>query len=312
MARLLQKAQWRRRRRVMGRAWNLSSSRGFSSKVGELSGAHLRRVLRALGGRRTRGEGCSVPGVAGDLGSLYLLYRYIFKYVIKLRQPPPHATNGEHETFTNSDPIRMTDLTLNGGGHTLRMGDAAPDFEARSTRGPVSLAAFRGRWVVFFSHPADFTPVCTTEFVALAKAYDRFQALNCELLGLSVDSLYSHLAWRRAIHELFGVEIPFPVVEDPSMAIGRAYGMITEDATNSSGLRASYFIDPEGVIRAITHYPLTIGRSVDEMVRMVAALQATHSGERLAPADWEPRQPLLLPADEKAQSTPDWFCRREA
>lgn len=195
---------------------------------------------------------------------------------------------------------------------TLRMGDAAPDFEARSTKGPIRLSDFRGRWLVFFSHPADFTPVCTTEFVALAKAYDRFDALGCALLGLSVDSLYAHLGWTRAIRDLFSVEVPFPVIEDPSMQVGRAYGMIDEGAQSSAGVRAAYFIDPEGIVRATTHYPLNIGRSIDEMVRMVAALQASYSGEKLAPADWQPGEPLLLPANEKDQSEPDWFCRCQA
>lgn len=192
------------------------------------------------------------------------------------------------------------------------MGDLAPDFEARSTKGMIRLSDYRGQWVVFFSHPADFTPVCTTEFVALAKANDRFAALDCALVGLSVDSLYSHLAWTQAIRQLFSIEIPFPVVEDPSMLLGRAYGMIDEAAENSAGVRATYFIDPEGMIRAITHYPLSIGRSVDEMVRMVAALQASYSGERLAPAGWQPGEKLLLPIDETAPKDIDWFCRREA
>lgn len=205
----------------------------------------------------------------------------------------------------------MNDVSIHLSARTLRMGDAAPDFEARSTQGPIRLSNFKGRWLVFFSHPADFTPVCTTEFVALAKSHDQFAALDCTLLGLSVDSLYSHLAWTRAIRELFAVEIPFPVIEDPSMLVGRAYGMIDEAAENSAGMRATYFIDPEGIIRAITHYPLTIGRSVDEMVRMVAALQATYSSDKLAPADWQPTEPLLLPANEKAQNEADWFCRSE-
>jgi peroxiredoxin (alkyl hydroperoxide reductase subunit C) len=157
----------------------------------------------------------------------------------------------------------------NDGSRTLRMGDVAPDFEARSRRGPIR------RWLVLFSHPADFTPVCTSEFISFAKAYDQFVALDCALLGLSVNSLYSHLAWMRAIRDLFDVEVPIPVIEDPSMVAGRTYGMIDEGATSSAGVRATYFIDPEGVIRAITHYPLTIGRSVNEILRIVAALQAT-------------------------------------
>jgi peroxiredoxin 2/4 len=205
----------------------------------------------------------------------------------------------------------MSDLDSIDRSRMLRMGDVAPDFEARSTRGPISLSGFRGRWLVFFSHPADFSPVCTTEFVSLAKSYDRFVALECALLGLSVDSLYSHLAWIRAIRDVFDIEVPFPVVEDPSMVVGRTYGMIDERATNSAGVRATYFIDPEGVIRAITYYPLTIGRSVEEMLRMVAALQATYSGARLAPADWRQKQPLLLPLDEKVQQEANWFCRSE-
>lgn len=191
----------------------------------------------------------------------------------------------------------------------LRLGDPAPDFEARSTTGPLRLSALRGKWVLLFSHPADFTPVCTSEFVALAKAQHRFAALGGMLVGLSVDSLYSHLAWLKAIRDLFGVEVGFPVIEDPSMAIGRAFGMIAEDARDSSGVRATYFIDPDGVIRAITHYPMNVGRSIEEMLRMLAALQAAHSGERLAPEGWQPGEPLLLlPADDTESN--DWFCRR--
>lgn len=203
----------------------------------------------------------------------------------------------------------MTDETHQHLARVLRMGDVAPDFEARSTHGILRLSDYRGRWLIFFSHPADFTPVCTTEFVSLAKKHDQFTAMNCAVLGLSVDSLYSHLAWTRAIRELFGVEIPFPIIEDPSMQIGYAYGMINEHSANSADMRAMYFIDPNGIVRAITHYPLTIGRSISEMIRMVAALQASYSGERLAPADWQPEQPLLLPADEQSSDNIDWFCR---
>ncbi len=202
-----------------------------------------------------------------------------------------------------------TNELLTGRAPALRMGDKAPDFEARTTKGALRFSSLHGRWVLFFSHPADFTPVCTSEFVALAKAHEQFTALNCALLGLSVDSLYSHQAWLRAIYEFSGVTIPFAVVEDPSMVIGRAYGMLDEGAIDSSAVRATYFIDPDGIIRAITQYPMNVGRSVDEMLRMLAALQATADGNRLAPAGWMPGSAMLLPpCDEIAEGT-DWFCR---
>jgi len=196
----------------------------------------------------------------------------------------------------------------------LRLGDTAPDFEARTTLGHVRLSDYRGRWLVFFSHPADFTPVCTSEFVGIAKAADSFAACDCALLGLSVDSLYSHLAWVRAIRQTFSVTIPFPIVEDPSLAIGRAYGMIEPQSSDSATVRATYFIDPEGVIRAMTWYPLNVGRSVDEMLRMVAALQRTAGDDVLAPEGWRPGDDLLMapPQDQHAVLAGDdehWFCQ---
>jgi peroxiredoxin 2/4 len=178
---------------------------------------------------------------------------------------------------------------------SLRIGDTAPDFQARTTLGEMRLSDLRGRWLVFFSHPADFTPVCTSEFVGLARAADRFGAMDCGLLGLSVDSLYSHLAWVEAIERNFGVTIPFAIVEDPSMAIGRAYGMLDANAADSSGVRMTYFISPEGVIRATTSYPMDVGRSVDEMVRMVAALQRAAGDDVLTPEGWQPGDEVLLP-----------------
>lgn len=195
----------------------------------------------------------------------------------------------------------------------LRIGDIAPDFRARTTMGELALSDYHGKWVIFFSHPADFTPVCTTEFVGLAKAADRFAALDCALLGLSVDSLFSHLAWLRAIRDAFGVTINFPVIEDPSMAIGRAYGMIDADTQNSAAIRSTFFIDPAGVIRAITCYPHNVGRSVPEMLRMLAALQRASDDQVLTPEGWQPGDDVLLPPDVSLASSdaaPDWFCKR--
>ncbi len=195
----------------------------------------------------------------------------------------------------------------------LRIGDVAPDFVARTTQGEVRLAGYRKRWLLFFSHPADFTPVCTTEFVAFAQAAEKFAALNCSLLGLSVDSLYSHLAWMRAIRETFGVAVNFPLVEDPSMAVGRAYGMVDETLPDSATMRASYFIDPQGVIRAMTWYPYNVGRSVEETLRLLAALQATAGDKALAPAGWQPGEALMAPpasALAEMSEGADWFCRK--
>ncbi len=165
---------------------------------------------------------------------------------------------------------------------------------------------------MFFSHPADFTPVCTSEFVALAKAAPQFEELDCVLLGLSVDSLYSHVAWLRAIHDVFGVEVPFPVIEDPSMAVGYAYGMLDEQAGDASTVRATYFIDPEGVIRALSWYPMNVGRSVDEMLRTVRALQRSADGEAYTPADWQPGNDVLLPPALPGSAGADWFHQTKA
>lgn len=175
----------------------------------------------------------------------------------------------------------------------LRINDKAPGFTARSTAGEISLASYRGRWVVFFSHPADFTSVCTSELIAFARAQDRFAALGCELLGLSIDSLYAHVAWLRDIQRVFGVGVAFPLVEDPSMAIARAYGMLDSSSASSATVRATYVIDPEGVIRAIIWYPMNVGRSVDEILRLVQALQVSRQECALTPEGWRPGAPLV-------------------
>ncbi len=193
----------------------------------------------------------------------------------------------------------------------IRIGENAPDFRARTTLGERSLSEYQGRWIILFSHPADFTPVCTTEFIALAKSADEFEAAGCALLGLSVDSIYSHIAWVTAIKHKFEVNVPFPIIEDPSMAIGRAYGMIDDAAIDSSKVRSTYFIDPEGVVRAITTYPHNVGRSVSEMLRLLRALQATADSEALAPEGWQPGDRLLaLPIVNSAEIgvDADWFC----
>lgn len=182
---------------------------------------------------------------------------------------------------------------------TLRspsLGDTAPAFTARTTMGERSLRDYLEKWLVFFAHPADFTPVCTSEFVALARAHDRFASLGCELLGLSVDSLPAHLAWILSIEKEYGIEVPFPVVEDPSMAIARAYGMIHPASQDSAAVRAVFFINPAGIIRAALWYPADVGRSVEEMLRLLQALQTAEACNVLTPEGWQPGDPTLPPA----------------
>lgn len=178
----------------------------------------------------------------------------------------------------------------------LRLNDRAPGFTARSTAGEVSLGDYRGRWLLFFSHPADFTSVCTSEFIALAHAQERFAALSCDLLGLSVDSLYAHVAWLRDIERSFGVTVRFPLIEDSAMVIARAYGMLDGTSQNSATVRATYVIDPEGLIRAIVWYPMNVGRSVEELLRLVEALQTSERERALTPEGWRPGDALVEPA----------------
>jgi peroxiredoxin 2/4 len=199
----------------------------------------------------------------------------------------------------------------------LRIGDFAPDFEARSTIGPVRLSSFRGRWLVLFSHPSDFTPVCTTEFVALAREAEAFAARDCALMALSVDSLYSHFAWLRMIRDRFGVEVRFPIIEDPTLVIGRAFGMVSAEDSDSATVRTTFFIDPKGVIRAMTCYPANLGRSTAEMLRILDGLQAIDAEGALAPANWQPGEPLLTPPTQTldevfaAKDATGWFLRQE-
>lgn len=198
----------------------------------------------------------------------------------------------------------------------LRIGDPAPEFRARTTCGERALADFRGSWLLLFAHPADFTPVCTSEFISFARAEEKFEAIGCKLLGVSIDSLYSHLAWLRDIHERFGVKVQFPIIEDPSMAIATAFGMLDPLAPDAGAIRASYVIDPQGVIRAMSWYPLNVGRSVEEHLRLVRALQTAEAHGMSTPEGWQEGMPMLEPAPtsldaalQKGQSDEAWYFR---
>lgn len=182
------------------------------------------------------------------------------------------------------------------------IGEQAPAFEADTTQGRICFPAdYKGKWVVFFSHPADFTPVCTTEFMTFAAMQTEFRALNCELLGLSIDSTFSHIAWLRTIQEkvefrgLKHVEVTFPVISDLTMEVARAYGMLQPSASTTQAVRAVFVIDPAGKVRAILYYPLSNGRNIQEIKRLVIAMQTSDKNQVATPAGWTPGEEVIVP-----------------
>lgn len=183
-----------------------------------------------------------------------------------------------------------------------RMNEPAPDFEAVTTHGVRKLSDYKGKWLILFSHPADFTPVCTTEFMGFAKAHDQFAALNTELLGLSIDSKYAHIAWVRSIKEKFGVDIRFPIIEDLSMRVAHAYGMVMPGASDTSAVRATFIIDPNGILRAMVYYPMSNGRAIGEFLRLVAALQVADANKVATPENWQPGEPVIVPPPQTSEA----------
>lgn len=206
------------------------------------------------------------------------------------------------------------------------IGDVAPSFIATTTQGEINFPEdYKGSWVILFSHPADFTPVCTTEFMTFASMADEFKSLNTELVGLSVDSLYAHIAWLRKIQELEykgmkNIEVKFPLIEDIKMEVSKKYGMIQPGQSTTQAVRAVFIIDPTGVIRTILYYPLSTGRNFDEIKRIVQALQKADHDAVATPADWRPGDDVIVPtagscgvAKERMESKDkdtyclDWF-----
>lgn len=182
------------------------------------------------------------------------------------------------------------------------IGEKAPSFVAETTQGEIRFPDdFKGRWVVFFSHPADFTPVCTTEFMTFASLEPEFEKLNCKLLGLSIDSTYSHIAWLRTIKEkieyngMKGLEINFPVISDLTMEVSKAFGMLQPGASNTQAVRAVFIMDPDAVVRAILYYPLANGRNMDEVLRLVKAMQIADKHNVATPANWNPGDDVIVP-----------------
>ena len=176
------------------------------------------------------------------------------------------------------------------------IGDQAPQFEADSTHGRIRLSDYAGHWVVLFSHPADFTPVCTTEFVAFTELADEFTARNVALLGNSVDSVHSHLAWTHAIHEKTGIRIPFPIIADLDTAVSRAYGMLHPHTSQTAAVRAVFAIDPDQTIRAVVYYPMNVGRMIPEILRLIDALQTSDRDSVSCPANWRPGDEIVVAA----------------
>ena len=193
-----------------------------------------------------------------------------------------------------------------------RIGDAAPAFKAVTTQGPINFPAeYKGGWVILFSHPADFTPVCTSEFMTFASMEDKFNKANCKLVGLSVDGLYSHIAWLRTIKEkieykgMKNVEVNFPLIEDITMEVANKYGMIQPGESNTKAVRAVFYIDPKGIIRAIVYYPLSLGRNFDELYRALVAMQTADAFDIATPADWRPGDDVIVPPAGSCGSAKD-------
>ena len=191
----------------------------------------------------------------------------------------------------------MAEQTENQTTHSLpRLGELAPDFEAVTTQGTLRLSDFKGSWLILFSHPADFTPVCTTEFVGFAQIYPELQKRKVELLGLSVDSVSSHIAWVRNIEEKLGVRISFPIIADLNKEVATKYGMIMPGESKTETTRCVFIIDPNGKLRTMIYYPLTTGRNMQEILRVVDALQTTDKYQVATPANWKPGEKVIVPA----------------
>ena len=188
----------------------------------------------------------------------------------------------------------------------VELNGPAPDFKANTTHGEIQLSTYApGKWVILFSHPADFTPVCTTEFIEFARRYDEFEKKNVALIGVSIDSIYSHIAWTRDIEAKSGFAIKFPVVADLDQKVAQAYGMVHTPAAATATVRCVYFIDPNRIVRAMIYYPLNVGRNFDEIVRVVDALQFADKNKLACPANWKPGDAAIVPAPMTAQGAVD-------
>lgn len=236
---------------------------------------------------------------------------------LALAKPAPENTASAEHKLTIEHVVPAAAVAPPAVFAMPRINEPAPQFTANPTHGTISLSDYAGKWVVLFSHPADFTPVCTTEFIAFANAKPTFDGLNTQLIGLSIDSVYAHIAWVREIKERFKVDIQFPIIEDLSMEVAHKYGMVQPGASNTAAVRAVFVIDPEQKVRAMIYYPLSNGREIDEIVRLVQALQTTDANKVATPEGWKPGNACIVPppqttsaAEERMNSkydVTDWF-----
>lgn len=179
---------------------------------------------------------------------------------------------------------------------SLRLGDTAPDFTQESTEGPIHFSDWKGdSWAILFSHPADFTPVCTTELTEFARREEEFRKMNTKLLGLSIDSIHSHIAWINNVKKNLGVTMRFPLIADIDMSVSKRYGMLQPGESETAAVRAVFFIDPNGKIRLIMYYPLNVGRNMEEVVRVLQALQAADQHKIACPLNWKPGEKVIVP-----------------
>jgi len=177
-----------------------------------------------------------------------------------------------------------------------RIGDLAPDFSAVTTQGEITFSDWQAdRWAVLFSHPADFTPVCSTELTEFGKRYAEFENRNTKLIGVSIDSIHSHLAWVQNLKQILGVRLPFPLIADLTTQVAQKFGMIHPGESTTVTVRALFVIDPKRVIRAIIYYPLNVGRNVDEVVRLIDALQTSDANGVACPVNWQPGEKVIVP-----------------
>ncbi len=203
----------------------------------------------------------------------------------------------------------MTETTTTG---IPRIGDTAPDFQALTTHGEITFSEWQSKnWVILFSHPADFTPVCSTELTEFAKRSGDFAAKNAKLIGLSIDSIHSHLAWRENLKQILDTDIEYPLIADIDMKVSKLYGMLHENTSTTAAVRAVFVIDPKRVVRALVYYPMNVGRNVDEILRLLTALQTSDQYSCATPVNWKPGDKVIVPPPKNVKDVKERESHKE-